>query len=90
MKSAFITGANRGLGYGFVEHLLSKNFTVFAGTRTLTDTLPKHENLIWIQCDVTDDKSIDSAVREIQSKTNSLNYLINNAGVNKDSIPEKK
>ena len=88
MKSAFITGANRGLGYGFVEHLLSQNYTVFAGARKITDSLLTHENLTWIQCDVADDGSIDNAIAKISEKTGSLTYLINNAGVNKDTIQE--
>lgn len=88
MKSAFITGANRGLGYGFVEYLLSQNFIVFAGTRKITEDLSAHENLTWIQCDVTDDNSIDIAISKISEKTDSLTYLINNAGVNKDTIQE--
>lgn len=87
MKSVFITGANRGLGYGFAEYLSKNGYQVFAGTR-VTNTLPQHENIIWIECDVTDDTSIDKAVEEIKTKTNSLTLLINNAGVNKDTIPE--
>jgi len=31
MKSAFITGANGGLNYGFAEYLVSQEFLVFAG-----------------------------------------------------------
>ncbi len=88
MKSAFITGANRGLGYGFVEYLLKEGFQVFAGTRVLSDNLPENENLIWVQCDVTDDISIDKAVEAIKEKTKGLSFLINNAGVNKDTIAE--
>jgi NAD(P)-dependent dehydrogenase (short-subunit alcohol dehydrogenase family) len=88
MKSAFITGANRGLGYGFVEHLLSQGFLVFAGTRKITDTLPQRENLVWVEFDVTNDASIDKAVEVVKAKTDGLTFLINNAGVNKDTIPE--
>lgn len=88
MKSAFITGANRGLGYGFAEYLSSNGFLVFAGTRKITDALPQHDNLIWIECDVTNDASIDKAFETIKTKTDSLTFLINNADVNKDTIPE--
>ncbi len=88
MKSAFITGANRGLGFAFVECLLDEGYQVFAGARKITDALPKRDNLAWVQCDVTDDISIDRAVKEVLVKTESLTFLINNAGVNKDTIPE--
>ena len=88
MKSAFITGANRGLGYGFVEHFLNQGYQVFATTRKITDTLLKHENLIWVECDVKNDSSIEKAFETVRSKTDSLSFLINNAGVNKDTIIE--
>lgn len=40
MKSAFITGANRGLGYGFAKYLASKGFLVFVG-KSLTGSLSR-------------------------------------------------
>ncbi len=88
MKTAFVTGANRGFGLGFVEYLLSQGYQVFAGTRSLDKILPQRENLFWIQCDVTDNDSIDKAFEEVSAKTKRLTLLINNAGVNKDTIPE--
>ncbi len=88
MKSVFITGANRGLGYGFVEYFLNQGYQVFAGTRKITGSLPENKNLIWVECDVTDDESIQKAFESVSSKTNNLSFLINNAGVNKDTISE--
>lgn len=88
MTSAFITGANRGLGYGFVEYLLGEGLMVFGGTRKVDDTLPVRENLFWIECDVTSDESLDRAVQAVQAKIGSLSLLINNAGTNKDTIPQ--
>jgi NAD(P)-dependent dehydrogenase (short-subunit alcohol dehydrogenase family) len=86
MKTAFITGANRGLGFGFVEHLLERGYKVFAGTRKITETLPKRENLIWVQCDVTDDASLTHAYDTVKHHTDTLDLLVNNAGVNKDTV----
>ncbi len=88
MKSVFITGANRGLGLGFAEYFLNNNYLVFAGTREVTDDLLKKDNLIWIKCDVTDDSSIKNVVEEIKSRSENISFLINNAGTNKDTIPE--
>jgi NAD(P)-dependent dehydrogenase (short-subunit alcohol dehydrogenase family) len=88
MKSAFITGANRGLGYGFVEYLLADGYLVFAGTREISSSLPVYENLVWIECDVTSDESIEKAVAKVAQRTSSIDFLINNAGTNKDTIPE--
>lgn len=86
MKTALVTGANRGLGYGFVQHLLGEGYIVFAGTRKLTEDLPKEENLFWIELDVTSDESIAQAFSFVKEKTNKLDLLINNAGVNKDTL----
>lgn len=84
MKTAFVTGANRGLGYGFVEHLLGKGFLVFASARKI-DTLPKKKNLIWIELDVKDDSSIENVFAAVKAKTDHLDLLINNAGINSDT-----
>jgi NAD(P)-dependent dehydrogenase (short-subunit alcohol dehydrogenase family) len=91
MKSVFITGANRGLGRGFVEYFLSQNYLVFAGTRnpsTFDPKLYKNPNLTIIKIDVTSDDSILAAYFEISKKTDKLIYLINNAGLNKDSATD--
>lgn len=88
MKTAFITGANRGLGYAFVEYFLDQGFLVFAGTRKIDESLPKRENLVWLQCDVLDDISIENVTIKIKEKTDHVDFLINNAGTNKDTIPE--
>jgi NAD(P)-dependent dehydrogenase (short-subunit alcohol dehydrogenase family) len=88
MKTAFITGANRGLGYGFVQYLLAEGYMVFGGTRTIHDALPLHENLFWTECDVQDDASIEKAAGSVAEKVESLDLLINNAGTNKDTIPQ--
>jgi NAD(P)-dependent dehydrogenase (short-subunit alcohol dehydrogenase family) len=68
---------------------LGRGFLVFAGTRKITDSLPQHKNLIWVECEVTDDASIDKAVEVVKAKTDNVTFLINNAGVNKDTILER-
>ena len=44
MKTAFVTGANRGIGKGFVDYFLKNNFKVFAGVRSLS-TIKAQKNL---------------------------------------------
>ena len=86
MKTALVTGAGRGLGKGFVEYLLEKGALVFAGVKNLsTHKLKKHKNLRVISLDVLSDKSIETAVKIIAEEVNHLTYLINNAGINKDT-----
>lgn len=90
MKSVLVTGANRGLGYGFVQHLLSSGYQVFGGVQKISENLPKQENLLWVELDVTNDASITSAFEFVSKKTTSLDMLINNAGVNKDTLAHWK
>lgn len=88
MKTAFVTGGNRGIGRGFVEYLLEKGYTVFAGVRspeTYPEDLKSKDNLRIIKIDITEDSSIQQAVKELSSYTDSLNLLVNNAGMNKDT-----
>ncbi|KAI6176288.1 hypothetical protein M3Y97_00782000 [Aphelenchoides bicaudatus] len=93
--NVFITGANRGIGFGFVKHLLlNKSFkTVFAGTRSLDraqdlkELSKADDRLKIIQIDVTSDQSIEKAVEAVKSSVGDvgLNWLINNSGVFSDS-----
>ena len=88
-KKILITGANRGLGLGFVKSSLDRGYTVFAGCRIpdKAEELQELENnfkerLFIISLDPTKLDSIQRAVAEIKSKTNSLDILVNNAGIN--------
>jgi NAD(P)-dependent dehydrogenase (short-subunit alcohol dehydrogenase family) len=89
MRYVFITGANRGLGYGFVQHYLSKGDHVFATCRIpdVTDALHQlarehADKLDILQLDVTDPEEIAAARAAVGAKTERIDLLINNAGVN--------
>lgn len=86
MKYAFITGAGRGLGKGFVDYLLEQDYFVFAGVREIKEDYKNKENLEYVVCDVSNDDSIQKCFETISSKTDSLDLIVNNAGVNKDSV----
>lgn len=85
MNTAIVTGSSQGLGKGFVDNLASTGYTVFACT-TDTAKIIATENIIPIELDVISNESIKKAVREIGSKTDHIDILINNAGVNKDTV----
>ncbi len=88
MKAIFITGANRGLGKGFVEYSLNNGFRVFAGFRNNLDfdeKLKSNQNLSLIPIDITDEVSITKAFLLVKKETDHLDFLVNNAGNNKDS-----
>ena len=85
MKYVFVTGANRGLGKGFVDYLLSQGFTVFAGIRNI-EAFKTQPRCIPVMLDVSNDESIHRAFEEVKNSTSTLDFLINNAGTNKDSV----
>jgi len=84
MKYALITGANRGLGLGFAEELITSGYFVFMGMRH-DDNEFHHDNARTVVLDVEDDQSIMSVVATLQSQGVVLDVLINNAGVSKRS-----
>ncbi len=78
MKFAVITGANGGMGKKAVE-LLSKNgYTVFALDINKGEEM---ENVISISADVTDTKSLNSALKIVKENTSRLDAIIHFAGV---------
>ncbi len=90
MKKALITGANKGIGFETAKQLLQKGFYVYIGSRNLKSGLAAVEKLKSeglsqvevVQLDVTDENSVKTAREEIGKKTDSLDVLINNAGIN--------
>lgn len=90
MKSALITGANKGIGFETAKQLLQNGFHVYIGSRNLKNGLEAVEelkaqqlsNVEAIQLDVTDENSVRNARTEIEKKRDSLDVLINNAGIN--------
>lgn len=89
MKSALITGANKGIGLEIAKQLLEKGFYVYIGSRDkqrgveAVDKLKVQglTNVEAIQIDVTDDHSVKNARAEIGKKVDCLDVLINNAGI---------
>lgn len=83
-----ITGANRGLGLEFVRQGLDRGDLVWAGCRNpgeaadLENLASRHpDRLTVLPLDVTEETSIQAAVRRMSSQAEGLDLLINNAGV---------
>jgi NAD(P)-dependent dehydrogenase (short-subunit alcohol dehydrogenase family) len=73
--TAFVTGANRGLGRRFAEQLVERGAKVYAAARRPeTIDVP---GVVPIQLDITDPKSVVAAAEV----AGDVNVLINNAGV---------
>lgn len=90
MKTALITGANKGIGFETAKKLLENGYFVFIGSRNIENgglAVQKlneigFENVEAIQLDVTDIASVENARKEIGKRIEVLDVLINNAGIN--------
>ncbi len=89
MKKAFITGANKSIGFETARQLLQQGYYVYLGSRDLAngqqavaqlraEGLDKVEI---VQIDVTDSASITAARTAVGQRTDVLDVLINNAGI---------
>jgi NADP-dependent 3-hydroxy acid dehydrogenase YdfG len=83
MKTVFITGTSAGIGRETAKLFQSKGWNVIAGMRKpqAERELVKLENVKVLQCDVTDQNSIKTAVVEGLKAFGSIDVLVNNAGV---------
>lgn len=88
-KIAFITGANKGIGYGIAEHLGKSGWQIVVGARDEQ----RAENAIgylksaganvlgWVNIELRNLASIEQAAKELKEKYAGLTLLINNAGI---------
>lgn len=88
MKTALVTGANKGIGLEVARQLLNRNFKVILTARNREKGLlainkikVDEKSLDFIQLDVEDETSIKKAVNEAQSKNLKIDIIVNNAGV---------
>ncbi|MBR0554735.1 L-iditol 2-dehydrogenase [Ciceribacter sp. L1K23] len=84
-KSALITGSARGIGRAFAEAYVREGATVAIADIDIARA-GETANAIGpsayaIQLDVTDQSSIDAAVKAVEEKTGGLDILINNAAL---------
>jgi NAD(P)-dependent dehydrogenase (short-subunit alcohol dehydrogenase family) len=96
IETAFITGADKGLGFALTQHFLRAGTRVFAGqyhadgdSAALAGAFP--QTFTPISLDVTELDSVRAAARRVAELTPSLDLLINNAGVHLETrtpLPE--
>lgn len=76
MKTALITGCNRGLGAGIRDMLLKKGYQVIGLNRTVSNE--KIDNYIEIQCDISNFKNVEIIKERIPQL---IDLIIINAGI---------
>lgn len=80
-KTIVITGTSRGIGFELVQLFANQGDTVFALSRNEKPVQDlKMDNVHCFSCDLGNSSQIANVVQKINSKVNSVDILINNAG----------
>ena len=88
MKSVLITGVSRGIGLSIAKEFIQNDYFVFGTSRSKFD-LPKaleSNNCKHLIVDVNDRDSIASLMKDIPGENNTLDCLVNNAGITADQL----
>lgn len=89
MKTALITGANKGIGFETARQLAKLGYNVYIGCRNQFKGLEAIEklkaeglnNVDFIEIDITNISSVHAAKIELENRIQNLDVLINNAGI---------
>ena len=83
MTVTLITGANKGLGYETARQLIERGHTVYLGARNAERGEAAASALggRFVQLDVTDDSSVETALGIVGEREGRLDVLVNNAGI---------
>lgn len=96
-RTCLITGSSRGIGRGIAEELASEganvaiNYRASAGAaEEVVDTINTNGgSAIATQADVTDEAEVEAMGEEIEDAFGSVEILVNNAGINVDTLFSK-
>ncbi|MDN3955842.1 SDR family NAD(P)-dependent oxidoreductase [Sporolactobacillus laevolacticus] len=87
-KIAFVTGANKGIGFEIAKQLGEKDWTVLLGARdqkrgeaAVSELNAQGLDVHFIQIDLSSLESIEKAAETIKENFSELTLLINNAGM---------
>jgi NAD(P)-dependent dehydrogenase (short-subunit alcohol dehydrogenase family) len=88
MKTALVTGANKGIGREVARQLAAKGFHVFIGARNreagrkAADEITKEDGkTAFLEIDISDNAGVTGAAREFSKIVDHLDVLVNNAGI---------
>jgi NAD(P)-dependent dehydrogenase (short-subunit alcohol dehydrogenase family) len=88
MKTALVTGANKGIGHEVTRQLAAKGFHVFVGARNRDAARKAADEIVkdggkatFLEIDVSDDNSVTAAARNFTKAADHLDVLVNNAGI---------
>ncbi len=89
MKTAIITGANKGIGFGIAKHLGLSGWQIVIGARDEARAEAAISSLTslgikvlgWVDVELSDLANLAQAAKEISEKYPTLSLLVNNAGI---------
>lgn len=91
-KTAFISGASRGIGEA-IAITLSKEYNVVinyanseVGAKEVLSKLDASGQHHMIKCDVSNSEEVKNMMDEIQKKYGHIDIVVNNAGITKDNL----
>jgi NAD(P)-dependent dehydrogenase (short-subunit alcohol dehydrogenase family) len=87
MKTAIVTGTSRGIGKATAELFLQKSWKVI-GTYNNNATDLESPNFVSLKLDLGSKESIATAVEEIKKESQTIDALVNNAGICVDGQTE--
>jgi NAD(P)-dependent dehydrogenase (short-subunit alcohol dehydrogenase family) len=88
-RAVLITGCSTGIGRATAEHLADKGWTVYATARrpeSIEDLRAKGCKTLAL--DVTDEASMQDAVRQVEAAEGAVGVLVNNAGYSQSGAVE--
>lgn len=88
-KIVFVTGANKGIGFGIAKHLGLSGWKVIIGARdqhraeaAITELKSLGIDVpAWVNIELADLTSVQSAINELNERFPQLSLLVNNAGI---------
>jgi len=86
-RIAFVTGANKGIGFEVARDLARKGFHVFLGARdekagrAAEEKLRKDGQVTFLKIDISEPESIRRTAEEFSRRSDRLDALVNNAGI---------
>lgn len=81
-RSVLVTGGNRGIGLAIARAYQAAGHNVAVTHRG--SGAP--EGFLGVQCDVTDDASVDAAFKEVEQAQGPVEILVSNAGITQDTL----
>ncbi|MCP4225999.1 MAG: SDR family oxidoreductase [Actinomycetia bacterium] len=83
-RVAFVTGGSRGIGLACARHLATAGHQVAIGSRSKPEQID--DGMLWVEVDITDQASVDSAFSAIEEQLGPVHVLVANAGITRDML----